>query len=551
MQDVYERLMTLAKRRGFIHPSFEIYGGIAGFYDYGPLGAQLKHNIEEIWRFFYIIKEGCLEVNTPTITLYEVLEASGHVEEFTDLTIDCNQCRRSYKVEDIIGKDQTVDQALKEGNIKCPNCKKKLSNPYHTNLMFSTKIGVGEGRRAFLRPETAQGIFTNFHLLYRYAREKLPFGVVQIGRGYRNEISPRQGVIRQREFSMAEAEIFFDPLDKTHPRFNSIKKTKVTLLDDENKESRISLGEAVDKKLINNQALAYYMYLTQEFLITCGVDKNKFRFRKHKKNELAHYATECWDAELYSERFGWVECVGIADRSAYDINAHIKSSGVDMYATRRYDTPKVIKTRRVVVRMDNLGPLFKNNASKVKNILEEVKPDQIKEPLVVNIDGKDIEVPKNCYDIVESTESAAGEKFIPHVIEPSYGIDRIIYFVLEHNYRVERRNNEDYHILGLKPCIAPIKTGVFPLVNEDSLIKLAEDVDHLLRDAGVVTYYDDTGSIGRRYARMDEIGTPFCITIDHESLKDNCVTIRDRDSTRQERVKIKDLVSIINSRLHI
>ncbi|MEM0492336.1 MAG: glycine--tRNA ligase [Candidatus Thermoplasmatota archaeon] len=550
MQDIYERLMTLAKRRGFIHPSFEIYGGIAGFYDYGPLGAQLKYNVEEIWRRFYILQEGFLEVYTPTITLYEVLQASGHVEEFTDLTIDCEHCRHSYKVEDIIDKNQTVDQAIKEGDIKCPTCRKKLSNPYHTNLMFSTKIGVGEGRRAFLRPETAQGIFTNFHLLYRYAREKLPFGVVQIGRGYRNEISPRQGVIRQREFSMAEAEIFFDPLDKTHPRFKEIKKTMVTLVNDDDREMRISLEEAVDRGVINNQALAYYMCITQEFLLTCGIDKNKFRFRKHKKDELAHYATECWDAELYSERFGWVECVGIADRSAYDINAHIKASGVDMYANRRYDKPRTTKIKRIVAKMDALGPLFKKEAARIKDLLDKMNPDYMKDKVTVNIDGRILEIPEHCYEIVESTERIAGEKFIPHVIEPSYGIDRIIYFLLEHNYRVEKKNEEEYYRLSLKSCIAPIKTGVFPLVNEEPLMRIAKDIDRMLKDAGVITYYDENGSIGRRYARMDEVGTPLCVTVDHESLEDATVTIRDRDTTKQERIKIKNIVPVIKERLH-
>jgi len=314
-QDIYDKIMMLAKRRGFIYPSFDIYGGVAGFYDYGPLGSQLKQHIEDLWRSFYLLKDNCIEINTPNITLNEVLQASGHVDEFTDLTVDCKKCKRSYKVEDIIEKSLSVEEAIKKDKVKCPTCGKKLTDARPVNLMFSTMIGIGEGRKAFLRPETAQGIFTNFHLLYRYAREKLPFGVIQVGRGYRNEVSPRQGVIRLREFSMAEAEIFFDPEDKTHPNFNGVKKKEIILFDNK-KEMKLSLEKAVNNKVINNQALAYYMYLTQEFLMTAGVDPKKFRFRKHASNELAHYATECWDAELHSERFGWIECVGIADRSA-------------------------------------------------------------------------------------------------------------------------------------------------------------------------------------------------------------------------------------------
>src|SRR5512136_2939299 len=267
--------MMMAKRRGFIYPSFEIYGCIAGFYDYGPLGSQLKNNIENLWRSYFILKDNCIEISTPTITLYEVLKASGHVEEFTDLTVDCGKCKRSYKVEDIIEKGMPVEQAVKENRIICPVCKSKLQDAHPVNLMFSTTIGVGEGRKAFLRPETAQGIFTNFHLLYQYNRKKLPFGVVQIGKGYRNEISPRQGTLRQREFSMAEAEVIFYPQEKKHPRFNQVKDKKLILFDNE-KESTVAADKAVKKKIINNEALAYYMVLTQEFLFTAGIDPKKF-----------------------------------------------------------------------------------------------------------------------------------------------------------------------------------------------------------------------------------------------------------------------------------
>ena len=290
-QDRYDKIMTLAKRRGFVYPSFEIYGGVAGFYDYGPLGSQLKQNLENLWRRFYLLQDICVEINTPTITLYEVLKSSGHVDEFTDLSVDCIKCKRSYKVEDIIDENTTVEQAVKNHMVKCPSCGKTLTDAHPVNLMFSTTIGIGDGRKAFLRPETAQGIFTNFHLLYRHNRERLPFGVIQIGSGYRNEVSPRQGMIRLREFSMAEAEIFFDPNEKQHPNFNKVKQKELYLFDNE-KELKISLADAVKKEVINNQALAYYMYLTQDFLLTAGVDPKRFRFRKHAANELAHYATE-------------------------------------------------------------------------------------------------------------------------------------------------------------------------------------------------------------------------------------------------------------------
>ncbi len=546
-QDIYDKIMMVAKRRGFIYPSFEIYGGIAGFYDYGPLGSQLKNNVENLWRRFYLLQDNCIEISTPTITLYEVLKASGHVEEFTDLTVDCDRCKRSYKVEDIIEKDMSVMQAVKENQIICPTCKTELHDAHPVNLMFSTTIGIGEGRKAFLRPETAQGIFTNFHLLYQYSRKRLPFGVVQIGRGYRNEISPRQGTLRQREFSMAEAEIFFDPKDKTHPFFNSIKGKELFLFDNE-KELKVSVADAVKKKIINNQALAYYMYLTQEFLLTAGVDPKKFRFRKHAANELAHYAAECWDAELYSERFGWVECVGIADRSAYDLNAHIDSSSVDMYALRAFEQPREVMMKKVVPKMNVLGPRFGGKAGKIKDQLEQMDAATVKK-ITVTVDGELIDIPKECYDIVDIKEKQTGEKFVPHVIEPSYGIDRILYFLLEHNYVEAKKKEEEYTILKLNPLVAPIKTGVFPLISDENLIHIARMIDNDLRKAGVSTFYDESGTIGRRYARMDEIGTPLCITIDHDSLNDNQVTVRDRDTTKQERIKIQDIVPYIKGKI--
>ncbi|HDM67075.1 MAG TPA: glycine--tRNA ligase, partial [Thermoplasmatales archaeon] len=389
--DIYDKVMTLAKRRGFLYPSFEIYGGVAGFYDYGPLGVQMKHNLENLWRRYYILGENCLEIDTPTITPYEVLKASGHVDEFTDITGECPRCKTYYKVEN-------PEEAV------CPKCGSKLENLHPVNLMFSTTIGVGNTREAFLRPETAQGIFTSFHLLYRYAREHLPFGVVQLGRGYRNEISPRQGPIRMREFSMAEAEIFFDPNDKTHPRFKEVKDEKIRLYDNI-KEQTLTLEEAVNKRVVKSEALAYYLYLTQSFLIEAGVDPEKLRFRKHASDELAHYAQECWDAELYSERFGWIECVGIADRSAYDLEAHTRSSGVELTASRRYDKPRKIKQKKIIPDMRKLGPMFKEKAGEIKKILEELTPLSDEEEIKIIVDEEEVIIPRECYEIKEIEET--------------------------------------------------------------------------------------------------------------------------------------------------
>lgn len=546
--DIYDKIMMLAKRRGFIYPSFEIYGGSAGFYDYGPLGSRLKENVENLWRKYYLLKDVNVEISTPTITLYEVLKASGHVDEFTDLTVDCERCQISFKVEDIITEDQTVEEVVANDSITCPECGANLSNAHPVNLMFSTEIGIGRTRDAFLRPETAQGIFTGFHLLYRYAREKLPFGVVQLGKGYRNEVSPRQGPIRMREFSMAEAEIFFDPENKSHDLFDDVKHHELYLFDNVN-EMTVSMGKAVDDGIINNQALAFYMYLTQSFLLEAGVDPDKFRFRKHAADELAHYAQECWDAELFSERFGWIESVGIADRSAYDLNAHISASKTDMYALRRFDEPKKVTKKRIVPQMNVLGPEFKQQAAVIKEKLESMNPDDIKEPITVKIDDEEIQIPSKCYEFEMVTETIPGEKFVPHVIEPSYGIDRILYCLLEQNYHEETKNEEEYRLLSLPALIAPIKVGVFPLISDDKLIRQAKNIDRTLRENNIFTTYDDGGSIGRRYARMDEIGTPFCVTVDFKTLDDHMVTIRNRDTTGQVRVPIDDLVELIKKKL--
>jgi glycyl-tRNA synthetase len=346
---------------------------------------------------------------------------------------------------------------------------------------------------------------------------------------------------------MAEAEVFFDPKNKTHPNFNNIKNKELYLFNNK-KKMKLSVEKAVKDKVVNNQALAYYMYLTQEFLMSAGVDPKKFRFRKHGANELAHYATECWDAEIFSERFGWVECVGIADRSAYDLDSHINSSGTDMYAMRKYDKPKTVQVKKIVPNMSNLGPLFKDKAGKVKALLEKIQIKDTKN-ISVDLDGKMVKIPKDCYKIVVAKEKIIGDKFIPHVIEPSYGIDRILYCILEHNYKEVKKKGEEYRILKLKPQMAPIKVGVFPLINDEKLVKIAKGLDEKLRCAGVSTYYDEGGTIGRRYARMDEVGTPFCITVDHDTLNDKKVTVRNRDTTKQDRKKIDEITNYIKDKI--
>jgi glycyl-tRNA synthetase len=345
-------VLSLCKRRGFIWPAYEIYGGIAGLYDYGPMGAAMKNNIIHTWRKAYTLGEGFVEIDADTIGPEIVFKASGHLDQFSDALVSCKKCKSPFRADHLL-KDhhpnpatlshEDMDSLIEKAGVVCIECGGEISKVEDFNLMFKTLIGPGTaGRVGFLRPETAQGMFYNFNSLHRHMREKLPFGVIQIGRGYRNEISPRQGVIRLREFNMMEAELFIDPKDKTWPRFDSIKQDQIKLVPNEpgDTEISVSLEEALRKGIIANETLAYFVGFTQRFLVTVGVDPERLRFRQHLKTEMAHYAADCWDAEALLS-FGWTEIVGIADRGCWDLSRHIEFSNVEMNGFRRYDEPAV------------------------------------------------------------------------------------------------------------------------------------------------------------------------------------------------------------------
>ena len=471
-------VVELARRRGFLWPAFEIYGGAAGFYDYGPLGALLKRHIETEWRRFYGIGEGFYEIEATTIAPKDVFEASGHLKSFADLAVVCKSCKSFFRVDDELNI-----------NKKCPGCGGELVEAGKLNLMFQTRIGVSKGESAerdqkksegYLRPETAQGIFINFQRLIRFNRDKLPLGVIQVGKAYRNEISPRKSLIRLREFTMAEAEVFVDPREKNrHPKFETVKDIVMKLVPGEGAEVEKSLEEAVRSGLIANEYLGYHVVKVGEFLERIGIPKDRLQFRQHRKDEMAHYARDCWDAEFLSDRYGWMELVGVADRGDYDLSVHAAFSNVDM------------------------------------SVHTEVKGE------------------------------AAAEKVVPHVIEPSFGIDRIFYALLESSLYNEQVGKEKRKVLRFKSEIAPIKAAVFPLLNRDVLKEKAKAVVQILRAESIFAEYDGSGSIGRRYRRQDEIGTPYCITIDYETLEDGAVTIRERDTMKQVRVPIADIKGFI------
>jgi glycyl-tRNA synthetase len=580
--DKYEKVFELAKRRGFLWNSFELYGGSRGFYDYGPLGSALKRRIEQIWREFYVIQEGFMEIECPTIGIEEVFIASGHVGGFSDPLCECMNCKEAFRadhlVEDVTDAAGTLSaedltKVIREKGITCPECGGEFGEAYEFNLMFKTTIGPGTGRQGFLRPETAQGMFVDFQRLSRFYRDKLPFGAVQIGKSYRNEIAPRQGVIRLREFTQAECEIFVDPRNKKHPNFERFADKELVLYSQKGQvkgESfRMTVRDAVKTGVIAHEVLGYNIALTNEFLTKVGIDPAKLRFRQHLTDEMAHYAVDCWDAEIETDRFGWVEIVGIADRADYDLKAHARVSKTELYVYVEYEEPKMVTRFTVKPNMGKLGPVFKGKAKAVADALRQLSEEELsKDEIKVTVDGEELTVSSDAVDFAEETVKVSGENVIPHVIEPSYGIDRIFYGIMEHAYDDENvaqkaaesglkgteeagkeseaeGEEETRLVMHIASGVAPIQVAVLPLLTREELADPAKDIIARLREKNLLVNYDDSGTIGRRYRRNDEIGTPYCVTVDYDTLGDGTVTIRDRDSMRQIRAPITGIENVL------
>lgn len=551
-------LLALCKRRGFIWPSFEVYGGVAGMFDYGPLGCVLKNNIVETWRSIYKGREGFIEIDSETVNPKDVFKASGHVDNFADLMTYCQKCQSPFRADHLVKGyyenpdillPKELEEAFVKHGIKCPECGGDLGPVDEFNLMFKTNIGPGSARIGYLRPETAQGIFVNYLNLYRYNREKLPLGVIQTGRSYRNEIAPRQGMIRMREFNQMEVELFVDPDDKDWAKFPEIENESLDLIPNTTLElTTMTVKEAVERGVIANRVLAYFVYTTKQFLVALGIDPKRLRFREHEKDEMAHYAADCWDAEVLLT-YGWTEIVGIADRGCWDLSRHSRFSGQDMSHFKKFDSPREIETEMVKAKHKNLGPRFKSKAKEVSAAIESLNPSDMEDgKITISVDGEDIVLDNEFFEVVHVKEKMAGERVIPHVIEPSHGLDRIFYSVLEHAYEYDEK--EDYTVLHLAPKVAPVKVGVFPLMEKDGLDAVARDLYEKIHTSDAEAYYDGSGTIGKRYARMDEIGTPWCITVDYETLEDGpnkgTVTIRDRDSKEQRRIRISEAKDVID-----
>ena len=424
---IMDKLVSLTKRRGFIFQSSEIYGGINSCYDYGPLGVELKKNIKELWWKSMVYERADVEGIDASILMHpRVWEASGHVEGFTDPLVDCKNCKMRWRADQI---------DLEKG---CPNCGGELTEPRMFNLMFKTFMGPVEddAHVVYLRPETAQGIYVNFHNVRESMRKKVPFGIAQIGKAFRNDITPGNFIFRTREFEQMEMQYFVKP--------------------------------GTDEEWFE-----YWKEERFKWYDRLGINKDKLRFHQHGPDELAHYAKAAFDIE-YEFPFGWSEIEGIHNRTDFDLSRHQEYSGKDL---RYYD-------------------------------------------------------------------QEADEKYIPYVVETSTGVDRLMLTTLVDAYTEE----EDRVVLRFKPYLAPIKAAVLPLVKRDGMPEIARKIEADLRKRFKV-FYDEGGSIGRRYRRQDEIGTPYCITVDSQTLEDGTVTIRERDSMEQIRIDKSRVLEYISERV--
>jgi glycyl-tRNA synthetase len=478
---VADDVQSLAKRRGFIWQSAEIYGSLAGFYDYGCMGAKLKRRWEDLWlKYFLNLGDNYHLIDSSNIIPEAALKASGHVDSFTDVLVECNKCGQAYRADLLIEEKsgqqaeglslEEMDAKLAELGLACLKCKSGFGKARNFNMMFPISTGTKGTEKAYLRPETAQGAYLNFKRHFEVLRRKLPLGLAIIGKAYRNEIAPRQGVYRMRELIQAELQIFFDPekFDGQLP-LGELEGKEIMVhtveMRGKNKSEPVSCAKLIAEKNLP-KFFVYHMLKIQEFYADkLGVAREKFRFFEKSEKERAFYNLVHFDIEAdLSTQGGFKELAGLHYRGDYDLTRHQKHS---------------------------------------------------KESMEVSIDGK---------------------RFVPHVLELSFGVDRNVWAMLDLHFSSERTG-----ILKLPPTLAPYTFAVFPLMNKEGQPEEAEKLYNQLRER-FEAVYDDSGSIGKRYARMDEVGTPYCVTVDFDTLKDGTVTLRDRDSTEQIRVKKEELL---------
>ena len=453
LRDKHRVLSELARRRGFFWGSFEIYGGVSGFIDLGPLGTGLKREIEDTWRAFFLGRHGFVEISTPIITPERVLEASGHVQNFKDPMTECTNCHRRFRADQLI-KDSTGTETegldlnqlsvlLKQA--KCPECGGILGSPQYFVTMFKTNIGPYGEEPAYTRPEAAQGIFVDFHRVLEVMREKFPLGIAQVGTVLRNEISPRQGPIRLREFTIMDFELFFDPEKPECPYLEEVKDDKLFIVTEETRKkgktetTRITTVEALGKRIVKSPWMAYFMAQSTRFLSQLGIDQRNQRFFEKLSTERAHYSAQTFDHEVKLDRWDWVEVAGFAYRTDYDLRSHMQATGIDLRVFKAYDSPVEKSVRTVRPNHEKIRKQFGKEAGRIISLLA-------KEDLAGILRGKNPgdsirinahDIPVEFFDTKEETIKEAGTKFLPHVIEPSFGVERLVYSTLEHNLRMK------------------------------------------------------------------------------------------------------------------
>mmetsp|Transcript_14514 Transcript_14514/g.21396 ORF Transcript_14514/g.21396 Transcript_14514/m.21396 type:complete len:720 (+) Transcript_14514:77-2236(+) len=581
-------------RRMFVIPSFEIHGGVKGLFDLGPPACALKASIIDTWRKHFVLSESMLEMECTNLTPHSVLKTSGHVDRFTDLMVrdpETGECFRADKLlEDLIdtlleseeGKalsneerethlrtqrqadaysPEELDALLVDVyDAKSPSGG-RFSPSFPFNLMFQTSIGPEGTSIGYLRPETAQGLFVNFKRLLDFNAQKMPFAAAQIGLGFRNEIAPRGGLLRVREFCMAEIEHFVSPDDKTHDNFHTVASKELVLFgrDDQlgsGKTKSLSMKDAVDSKLVDNETLAYFMARTQLFMEKIGMDPAKLRFRQHLTTEMAHYACDCWDLEILTS-YGWIECVGHADRACFDLAVHSEATNTPMFATQKLDTPKDVEIAKLKFDRKLLGKTFKADQRVVANALEALAEnwndfEQVATELESKgetvVDG--FTITKDMLTWTKATKKIHEIKFVPSVVEPSFGMGRILYSLLEHSF-YQRESDEQRCVFKFNPRVAPNKAAILPISSHPAMNAVVDKIAADLMDSDLSTWVDkSTASLGRRYARADEIGVPFAVTVDFETLKDDTVTLRERDSTTQIRLPRQDVTKLMFAFCH-
>jgi glycyl-tRNA synthetase len=475
---------NLAQRRGLFFPSAEIHANFpAGFFDYGPEGTKIKQRLVEHWRKTLVENEGGVEIDGSVILPESVFRASGHLENFNDPLVTCETCKTPYRadklIEDKLGYEipegasaDFFDQKIAELKIVCPKDKKPLGKTTQFNMMMEVELGAGKKSKGYLKPEACQNIFLDFPRIWKSGRIKLPIGIAQFGRAFRNEIAPRQGLLRTRELEHMDVEVFFNPYKINEvEKWEEIKDYKLQLyLLSDKKIHSLSCEEALKQKIVSGKIITYWLARAQQFFHSLNIPLEKIRFRELEKEARAFYAAETWDLEVKMDD-AWVELAACNYRTDYDLKTHGKESKQDL------------------------------------SIREEGTP----------------------------------EKFIPHIFEISTGVGRTFWVMLDANFRKEKRGPEERLFLDLPPALAPYDVAVFPLMKKDGLAEHAEELSHHLRKQNLRVLYDEAGSIGKRYARADEIGVSFAITVDYQSLKDRSVTLRERTSMKQKRIEVDDL----------